>query len=81
MERRTMATAWMRANLTFCVLTFSGMACAAGSLPELGSTPAAHAGRRQQAQKRQPTIHPDDLISSRWSFRLSFIPVIATFMF
>jgi hypothetical protein len=26
-------------------------------------------------------IHPDDLISSRWNFRLSFIPDVPTFMF
>lgn len=40
-----MMTAWMRTNLTLCGAMLSGMACAAGNLPTLGSTPAQPAGK------------------------------------
>jgi hypothetical protein len=66
-------------RLTLCSVLLSGFACTSGDLPALGSNfgklPVRISGEIQYS-----AIHPDDLISSRWNFRLSFIPVIPTFM-
>ena len=48
----------------------------AGRIFNFGKLPVRISGEIQYS-----AIHPDDLISSRWNFRLSFIPVIPTFMF
>ncbi|SEM45660.1 hypothetical protein SAMN04487857_10287 [Pseudomonas sp. ok272] len=48
----------------------------AGRLFNFGKLPVRISGELQYS-----AIHPDDLISSRWNVRLSFIPVIPTFMF
>lgn len=48
----------------------------AGRIFNFGKLPVRISGEVQYS-----VIHPDDLISSRWNFRLSFIPVIPTFMF
>ncbi|MHC8314232.1 hypothetical protein [Pseudomonas sp. LB3P31] len=47
----------------------------AGRIFNFGKLPVRISGEIQYS-----AIHPDDLISSRWNFRLSFIPVIPTFM-
>src|SRR5471030_2145070 len=94
--------------MTFCSVLVSGLACASGDLPTLGSTRAAPVakgdpetchrlqqdfdidlrkvvsagcGPSTEQIAKSMDIHPEDLISSRWNFRLSFIPVIPTFMF
>ncbi|WP_249674011.1 transporter [Pseudomonas abieticivorans] len=47
----------------------------AGRIFNFGKLPVRISGEIQYS-----VIHPDDQISSRWNFRLSFIPVIPTFM-
>ncbi|MFJ3115937.1 hypothetical protein ACIPI6_05310 [Pseudomonas protegens] len=48
----------------------------AGRIFNVGKLPVRISGEVQYS-----AIHPDDQIGSRWNFRLSFIPVIPTFMF
>ncbi|MDB6143543.1 MAG: hypothetical protein JWP80_2587 [Pseudomonas sp.] len=48
----------------------------AGRIFNFGKLPVRISGEIQYS-----VIHPDDQISSRWNFRLSFVPVIPTFMF
>ncbi|OOV92861.1 hypothetical protein [Pseudomonas sp. MF4836] len=48
----------------------------AGRIFNFGKLPVRISGEVQYS-----VLHPDDQIGSRWNFRLSFIPVIPTFMF
>jgi len=71
--------------LTLCGAVLSGLVCAASPLPQLDTTSAggakANPEKCLQLQEDFDIDLPDDLISRRWSFRLSLIPVIPTFMF
>lgn len=72
-----------------CAGVFSSVGASAANLPDLGTASAApkadavSLGKlpvRLYGKVQYSVIHPDDLISSRWNFRLSFIPAIPTFM-